>query len=95
LTLKEDKTMVLHSPTFAFPVLRKDGRTLAWQAAMGFLFGYLVLHPVSMLIFQWLDPRIAAAMTHPSKESLVEEPRFLNTIQEVLSNREVGSVGCG
>jgi|GEM_PF-3213009 len=34
---------------------------LAWQAVVGFLFGYLVLHPASMVVFHWLDPRIAAA----------------------------------
>ena len=36
--------------------------TLAWQASAGFLFCYVVLHPVSMVIFQCLDPRIAATM---------------------------------
>ncbi len=35
---------------------------LAWHAIAGFLFGYVVLHPASMVIFQWLDPRISAAM---------------------------------
>lgn len=34
-------------------------RSLAWQATAGFLLGYAVLHPVSMIIFQWLDPRLA------------------------------------
>lgn len=36
---------------------------LLLPAAEGFLFGYVVLHPVSMAVFQWLDPRIAGA--HP------------------------------
>jgi signal transduction histidine kinase len=36
-------------------------RSLAWPATAGLLFGYVVLHPVSMVVFQWLDPRIAAA----------------------------------
>ena len=35
-------------------------RSLVWPAIAGFLFGYVVLHPVSMVIFQWLDPRCAA-----------------------------------
>jgi len=35
-------------------------RSLAWPATVGFLFGYIVLHPVSMVVFQWLDPRVAA-----------------------------------
>ena len=39
-------------------------RKLFWQAVVGFLFGYLVLHPVSMVIFQWLDPRLAATMPY-------------------------------
>ncbi len=34
-------------------------RSLAWPAVAGFLFGYIVLHPMSMVVFQWLDPRIA------------------------------------
>jgi len=37
-------------------------RGLARQAIVGFLFGYVVLHPASMVIFQWLDPRISAAV---------------------------------
>lgn len=36
--------------------------SLLWQAFAGLLFGYAVLHPVSMVVFHWLDPRIAAAM---------------------------------
>ncbi len=35
-------------------------RSLAWPATGGFLFGYIVLHPVAMVVFQWLDPRCAA-----------------------------------
>jgi signal transduction histidine kinase len=43
------------------------GPRIAWpsllrQAAAGVLFGYFVLHPASMVIFQWLDPRMAGAM---------------------------------
>ncbi len=43
---------------FPGPVLR--WQSLARPAVAGFAFGYLVLHPVSMVVFQWLDPRIAA-----------------------------------
>lgn len=42
--------------------LRVPWRRLGWHGLMGFLFGYFVLHPVAMVIFQWLDPRMAAAM---------------------------------
>jgi len=28
---------------------------LIWHDSLGFLFGYFVLHPVSMFIFHWLD----------------------------------------
>jgi signal transduction histidine kinase len=37
---------------------------LVWPAAAGLLFGYVVLHPVSMVVFQWLDPRLAAGLPH-------------------------------
>jgi len=37
---------------------------LARPAAAGFLLGYAVLHPVSMVIFQWLDPRLGAGLSH-------------------------------
>lgn len=39
-------------------------RKLLLPAAGGFLFGYAVLHPVSMVVFQWLDPRLAAELPH-------------------------------
>ncbi|HIQ22787.1 MAG TPA: HAMP domain-containing histidine kinase [Planctomycetes bacterium] len=32
---------------------------LAWQAVAGLLLGYFLLHPLSMVIFQSLDPRLA------------------------------------
>ncbi|OHB69926.1 MAG: hypothetical protein A2V70_02410 [Planctomycetes bacterium RBG_13_63_9] len=38
-------------------------RRLVWQATAGFLFGYVVLHPASMVIFEWLDPRIGVAIS--------------------------------
>lgn len=38
-------------------------RGLVWQALAGFLFGFIVLHPVSMVIFQMLDPRLAVPMS--------------------------------
>jgi len=33
---------------------RKTGRLIVY-AVTGFIFGYVVLHPISMLIFRWLD----------------------------------------
>ncbi len=30
------------------------GRHVARQAVLGFLFGYCVLHPISMVVFRWL-----------------------------------------
>ncbi len=33
-----------------------------WHALVGLGFGFLVLHPVTMIIFRWLDPRLAPAM---------------------------------
>jgi signal transduction histidine kinase len=42
-------------------------RSLVGPAVVGFLLGYVLLHPVSMMVFEWLDPRIAAAAaTHGS-----------------------------
>ncbi len=43
------------------PEARVRWPSLAWQVLVGFLFGYFVLHPASMVVFQWLDPRVAAA----------------------------------
>ncbi len=40
-------------------------RTLLY-GGLGFAFGFVVLHPFSMMIFRWLDPRLAGSMTaHP------------------------------
>ena len=47
-----------------FPRLRIRWHSLGWHGLTGFLFGYVVLHPVAMVIFQWLDPRMTAAMPH-------------------------------
>ncbi|MEW6366198.1 MAG: HAMP domain-containing sensor histidine kinase [Acidobacteriota bacterium] len=46
-----------HSPVRHRRFLRPAGHAVA-----GFAFGYGVLHPVAMLIFGWLDPRLAAGM---------------------------------
>ena len=48
----------------ALPTPCSRWRSLAWPAIAGFLFGYIVLHPVSMVVFQWLDPRLAAGLPH-------------------------------
>ncbi len=37
-------------------------RILVRDACLGFLFGFVVLHPVSMLIFRWLDQDFSGAM---------------------------------
>jgi len=53
-----------------FPRLRNWCPSLFWQAVAGLVFGYFVLHPVSMVVFHWLDPRIAAAMPHSMQGGL-------------------------
>jgi signal transduction histidine kinase len=45
-------------------------RSLIAPAVAGFWFGYLVLHPLSMVIFQCLDPRIAHAGHHGTDQIL-------------------------
>jgi len=37
------------------------GRDVALQGVLGLIVGYFLLHPLSMLIFHWLDPRLAMA----------------------------------
>lgn len=37
-------------------------RAVVYQAFLGFLFGFALLHPISMVIFHWLDPRLAHGM---------------------------------
>ena len=51
--------------TIAYPPTAAGKPPVSWRrligpATAGFLFGYAVLHPVSMVIFHWLDPRLAA-----------------------------------
>lgn len=41
---------------------------------MGFLYGYVVLHPVSMIVFRWLDPRVAAAAMANGEINPILEP---------------------
>jgi len=38
--------------------------TVLWHGIGGFLFGFVVLHPIAMFIFRWLDPRLAREMVH-------------------------------
>ena len=60
---KEETVTITGSPDVSpGPCIR--WQRLAWPATAGFLFGYIVLHPVSMVVFQWLDPRVAAAVPH-------------------------------
>jgi signal transduction histidine kinase len=56
--------MMRPTPRDTFAALPIPWRTLARHGLFGLLFGYLVLHPLSMVIFQWLDPRMTAAMPH-------------------------------
>jgi hypothetical protein len=43
----------------------RSGHLLAKQVVVhgiwGFIVGYVVLHPISMLIFHWLDPRLSTS----------------------------------
>ena len=55
----------------AFPTLCSRWRSRVWPATAGFLFGYVVLHPVSMVVFQCLDPRIAASVPHEKAGALL------------------------
>ena len=45
-------------------------RTL-WHGAAGFLFGFVVLHPIAMVIFRWFDPRLAPTMGDHGPDSLL------------------------
>lgn len=54
--------MIASSLPELLPMLCGRWRNLAWPAMVGFLFGYVVLHPVSMVVFQRLDPRLAAGL---------------------------------
>jgi len=47
-------------------------QSLAWEAAAGFLFGFIVLHPTaSGVICRWLDPRIPAAVPDDKAEGFL------------------------
>lgn len=37
-------------------------RAVVHQGLLGFVFGFVLLHPISMVIFHWLDPRLIPAM---------------------------------
>lgn len=54
----------------SFPGLRSQWRSLIRPAIAGFMFGYIILHPVAMVVFQWLDPRLAAAAGHDKASAL-------------------------
>lgn len=49
---------------------RRSTHGAIWLGAHGFLFGFLLLHPISMLIFRWLDPRLAQGV-HQLEMSLL------------------------
>jgi len=42
-----------------------------WHGATGFLFGFVVLHPIAMVIFRWFDPRLAPGMDGQGPASLM------------------------
>ena len=49
---------------------RRYGLRTALYGVLGLVFGVAVLHPVSMLIFRWLDPRLSGSMTTHSESFL-------------------------
>jgi hypothetical protein len=53
-----------------FSTLCSRWRSLAWAAIARILVGYIVLHPVSMVVFQSLGPRLAAKVPHGEGGSL-------------------------
>ncbi len=64
--------MIAANAAAPFLKFHRRWRRLGWHAVTGFLFGYVVLHSLSMLIFQWLDPRMAEAMpNHRAAGSLL------------------------
>ncbi|TAM57000.1 MAG: hypothetical protein EPN53_00250 [Acidobacteria bacterium] len=50
--------------------LRHNALLTALYAVFGLAFGFAVLHPVSMIIFRWFDPRLSGSMTNPSESIL-------------------------
>jgi len=42
-----------------------------WHGAAGFLFGFVMLHPIAMIIFRWFDPRLAPTMDDHGPGSLL------------------------
>lgn len=45
---------------------------LWWHGLAGLGFGFFVLHPVTMIVFRWLDPRLAPDMQESSTRSLLD-----------------------
>jgi signal transduction histidine kinase len=52
---------------------RNGWRAYLWPLASGFVLGGGLLHPVSMLVFHWLDPRLRMA-TQPGAEAMASNP---------------------
>lgn len=44
-----------------------SSREMAYQAFIGFAFGFFFLHPISTMIFRWLDPCFANGMPDMAK----------------------------
>src|SRR3989304_5763856 len=51
---------------------RLKSSAVGWHAFFGFLFGYFILHPVSMAIFQWLEPAFWPGMPEMQNMALWE-----------------------
>ncbi|MGE5347042.1 MAG: sensor histidine kinase [Acidithiobacillales bacterium] len=51
---------------------RSPRLSLWWHGVAGVAFGFLVLHPVTMIVFRWLDPRLAPGMDDLGTPSLVD-----------------------
>lgn len=42
--------------------------TVLWHGVGGLIFGFVLLHPIAMVIFRWLDPRLAHGIVHVHAE---------------------------
>ncbi len=69
------------------------GRHVVAQGILGFLVGYFLLHPVSMFIFRWLDPRLAPT-AHSMQMNAAKSPLVHSfTFQMIPMGLVFGLVG--
>ncbi len=54
------------------PRKRSRGLSLLGHGVLGLAFGFLILHPVTMIVFRWLDPRLAPRMEEAGSPSLLD-----------------------